>query len=356
MGHSIGIDLHKVTSYLTTVNETGRILEQRTLRNEPETLRAYFAAQAADAQLGVEATRHWMWLYELLEDRYPDLVLAHPLQTKAIASARIKTAKLDSTVLAQLLRANLFPPRTFRRARSGPPKRLRYRAALVSQRTMLKNRIAAIVRKTGVTLPTKTTVGVKSRRKLVTAPVRPCYRLALDGWFRLLDALTAEIRQATATIEARCQAHPQAQRWRTIPGIGAYAALLIRSEIGDVRRFPDSRHLCSYAGLVPSAHASGGKTRLGRLTQQGSTWLRWILDETSIHAVNGAPQFRSLSWRVHRKHGTNTARLAVARAVLKTICAMLKAGQPFEARPRRLAVAGSRPGGMAPAHAVRPVL
>lgn len=51
---------------------------------------------------------------------------------------------------------------------------------------MLKNRIAAIVRKTGVKLPTKTTVGLKSRRVLATAPVRPCYRLALDGWFRLL--------------------------------------------------------------------------------------------------------------------------------------------------------------------------
>jgi transposase len=128
---------------------------------------------------------------------------------------------------------------------------------------------------------------------------------------------------------------------RTIPGIGAYAALLILSEIGDVYRFPDSRHLCSYAGLVPSVHASGGTTRLGRLTKQGSKWLRRILVETSIHAVNGAPQFRSLYWRGQRKHGTNTARVAVARAVLKTLYAMLlKAGQPFEARPRRLAVAG----------------
>jgi transposase len=341
MGHCIGIDLHKATSYVTTVDETGRILEQRNLRNEPETLRAYFAAQPADARLVVEATGHWMWLYELLEDRYPDLVLAHPLKTKAIASARIKTDKLDSTVLAQLLRADLIPtayipPRAVRDTR----ELLRYRAALVSLRTVLKNRVAAIVRKTGVKLPTKTTVGVKSRRVLATAPVRSCYRLALDGWFRLLDALTTEIREATTTIDAQCQADPQAQLLRTIPGIGAYAALLILSEIGEVHRFPDSRHLCSYAGLVPSVHASGGKTRLGRLTKQGSKWLRWILVETSIHAVNGAPQFRSLYWRVQRKHGTNTARVAVARAVLKTIYAMLKAGQPFEARPRRLAVAG----------------
>ncbi len=341
MSDCIGIDLHKATSYVTKVDEHGQIVERLNLRNEPETLRAYFGAQPPDARLVVEATGNWMWLYELLEDRYPHLVLAHPLKTKAIASARIKTDRLDSAVLAQLLRADLIPPAYIPpRAVRDTRELLRYRAALVRLRTALKNRIAAIVAKTGLRLPTKTAVGVKSRRVLATAPVRPCYRLALDGWLRLLEALTAEIQQATTTIKAQVAADPQAQLLETLPGIGAYSALLILSEIGDVRRFPDSRHLCSYAGLVPSVHASGGKTRLGRLTKQGSTWLRWILVEVAVHAVNGAPQFRSLYWRVQRKHGIHPARVAVARAVLKTIYAMLKTGQPFEARPRRLAVAG----------------
>ena len=137
----------------------------------------------------------------------------------------------------------------------------------------------------------------------------------------------------TETIEAQVQADPQAQLLCTMPGIGAYSALLILSEIGDVHRFPDSRHLCSYAGLVPSVHASGGKTRLGRLTKQGSSWLRWILVELSVHAINGAPQFWSLYYRVAKKHGHNVGRVAVARALLKTIYAMLKTQAPF--RPIR---------------------
>ncbi len=99
-------------------------------------------------------------------------------------------------------------------------------------------------------------------------------------------------------ITVHAEANPHARLLQTMPGIGAYSALLILSEIGDVHRFPDSRHLCSYAGLVPSVHASGGKVRLGRLTKQGSSWLRWILVELSVHAINGAPQFRSLYYRV----------------------------------------------------------
>ncbi|NIM52347.1 MAG: transposase, partial [Gemmatimonadales bacterium] len=104
-------------------------------------------------------------------------------------------------------------------------------------------------------------------------PLRPCYRLGLDGYLRLLEALTTELGTVTATIATQVRQDPQAQLLCTMPGIGPYSALLILSEIGDVRRFPDARRLCSYAGLVPSVHASGGTTRRGRLTKQGSKWL-----------------------------------------------------------------------------------
>ncbi len=176
-------------------------------------------------------------------------------------------------------------------------------------------------------------------------PSRACYRLGLDGYLRLLEALTSEIRQVTQTIESQVQANPQAHLLRTMPGIGAYSALLILSEIGDVHRFPDSRHLCSYAGLVPSVPASGGKTRLGRLTKHGSTWLRWILVELSLHAINGAPQFRSLYARVAKQHGNTVGRVAVARARRKTIDAMLKRQEAF--RPLVQGITGQRPGVMA---------
>jgi transposase len=156
--------------------------------------------------------------------------------------------------------------------------------------------------------------------------------MAVDRYGRLLETLRAEIAVVTTALEAQAQQDAEAQLLCTVPGIGAYSALLILSEIGDVRRFPDSAHLCSYAGLVPSVHASGGKTRVGQLTKQGSRWLRWILIEISTHAVNGAPQFRRLYWRVAKRRGRQTARVAVARALLKTIYAMLTRHEPFRRR------------------------
>lgn len=346
MEQYIGIDLHKSKSFITRLDRRGRVCEQVELPHATGELERYLHALSPAARIAVEATGNWMWLYELIEERCPDVVLAHPLRTKAIASARIKTDKIDATTLAQLLRADLvpaayIPPRAVRETR----EILRYRASLVRLRTQVKNKIQAIISKTGIRTPTKTALGVKSRRYLATVSVRPCYRLSLDGDLRLLERLSTEIQQVTQTIEAQVAVTPQAQLLCTMPGIAAYSALLILSEIGDVQRFPDSRHLCSYAGLVPSVHASGGKTRLGRLTKQGSSWLRWILVELSLHAINGAPQFRSLYHRVAKKHGGNVGRVAVARAMLKTMYAMLKHQEAF--RPLGKGSTRQRPGVMA---------
>lgn len=346
MSQYIGIDLHKAKSFVTRMDQRGRVLEQVDLPHATGALQRYLEHLPRDTRIAVEATGNWMWLYELIEARHPDLVLAHPLKTKAIASARIKTDKIDATTLAHLLRADLVPPAYIPpRAVRDTREILRYRASLVRLRVQVKNKIAAILSKTGITTPTKTAFGVKSRQFLATVPVRPCYRLALDGYLRQLEHLSEEIRQITQTIKVQAQTDPQAQLLCTMPGIGAYSALLILSEIGDVHRFPDSRHLCSYAGLVPSVHASGGKTRLGHLTKQGSKWLRWILLELSVHAINGAPQFRHLYHRVARKHGRNTGRTAVARAMLKTIYAMLKQQEAF--RPIEQGSTGQRPRVMA---------
>ena len=92
----------------------------------------------------------------------------------------------------------------------------------------------------------------------------------------------------------------------TIPGIGYYSAMLIISEIGDINRFPDSYHLCSYAGLVPSTHSSGGITYHGKITKTGSKYLRWIMleclhEHTRIVKDSNITQFYQ---RLSKKKGT----------------------------------------------------
>src|SRR5438874_7406350 len=83
-----------------------------------------------------------------------EVVLAHPLKTRAIASARIKTDRIDSATLAHLLRTDLVPraylaPRSLREVREV----LRYRVQLVRLRTTIKNRVHALLAMRGLMSP-----------------------------------------------------------------------------------------------------------------------------------------------------------------------------------------------------------
>ena len=95
----------------------------------------------------------------------------------------------------------------------------------------------------------------------------------------MISSLNEEIREISLKVKSESSENEYAKLLMTIPGIGYYSALLISSEIGDIQRFPDSHHLCSYAGLTPSIHSSGGVTHYGSMTKSGSKYLRWILVE-----------------------------------------------------------------------------
>ena len=79
------------------------------------------------------------------------MVLANPLKTKAIASARIKSDKVDARILAHLLRTDLIPecyvpPKDMREIRS----LVRHRLSIVKLRTMVKNEAHALIDRNGL--------------------------------------------------------------------------------------------------------------------------------------------------------------------------------------------------------------
>mgnify|MGYP000424447629 CR=1 FL=1 len=294
----IGIDYHKRYSVATQMDETGKILSQIRLSNDSDTLLGYLRGLPKGTKIALEATGSWYYFYEMAEGMGLDIHLAHPLKTRAIAAARIKTDKIDSTILAHLLRTNLLPTSYIpARATRDAREILRYRASLVFLRASLsaciaqaglKNKVHAILGKNGLVARCDEIFSKGGIAWLRSLEVRPCYRQALDGYLNLAEQLNCLIGAVSRQIEQMVKKDPRAVLLTTIPGISYYSALLIISEIGDINRFPTYGHLLSYGGLVPSVHSSGGRTRLGRITKEGSKWLRWILVETGYHAARGA--------------------------------------------------------------------
>jgi transposase len=152
--HFVGIDLHRKRSQVAVLDGEGRELRSRRIVNDPELFLALLAEIDGECRVALEATYGWEWLAELLEDAGYQLHLAHPLRTKAIASARVKTDAVDARTLAHLLRSDLLPeayiaPRELRDVRD----LLRHRVALTRMRSALKNRVGAILAKYGDRAP-----------------------------------------------------------------------------------------------------------------------------------------------------------------------------------------------------------
>ncbi len=138
----IGFDIHKRYTFYTQIDGCGQIQRQGRLRNTREAMGEFFAEVTEPTRVVLEASMNWYHLYDLLEALQIPVTLAHPLRTRAIAEAKVKTDKIDSATLAHLLRADLIPaayipPRAIRDLR----ELLRYRAALVRLQTMVKNRV-----------------------------------------------------------------------------------------------------------------------------------------------------------------------------------------------------------------------
>jgi transposase len=316
----VGIDLHRKRSQIAVLDQEGKQLLSRRIVNERETFLELLHGLRDDARVALEATYGWEWLADLLQEAGYELHLAHPLRTKAIAAARVKTDAVDARTLAHLLRADLLPeayiaPRELRDLRD----LLRHRVALTRIRSALKQRVGAILAKNGIARPYSNLFGPGGSRFLAELELRAGPRRRLDGLLALIAAFDREIETTTKEIEQQASADAYVDVLCQIRGVGRYIAMLVIAEVGDVTRFPSARHLCAWAGLTPTVRSSDGKARLGHISGQGSPALRWALVEAAQHAPTGGGPLRAAYERIAKRRGKQVAKVAVARKIL-TLC------------------------------------
>jgi transposase len=329
-----GIDYHRNFSYLTTMNEKGEVISQKKLPSNGEIV-DFLKSFGESMEIAIEATPSWYWLYDKLEDEGFEVKLSHPLKTKAIAYAKVKTDKVDSVTLAHLLRSNLLPlsyvpemPVRLNR------ELLRYRASLVKIQTGVKNKIHTILGKNNVSHDYTDLFGKEGMTFLHSLNVAENYKIALEGYLTILDAVRKEIQLASKKVQQLAEEDHDAVLLMTVPGMGYYSALLVKSEIGDVKRFRSAKQLCAYSGLVPSTYASGNTCYHGHITKQGSRWLSWILIEAAIHAVKRPGVLRYFYFKVERKKGGQIAKVAAARKLLEWIYHILRDGKTYQEMER----------------------
>jgi transposase len=139
--------------------------------------------------------------------------------------------------------------------------------------------------------------------------------------------MIAELSQA---IEQEVEKCPEAQRLMTHPGVGPLTALAFVLIIGKADRFQCGKQIASYLGLVPLEDSSGNRRRLGHITKQGSSMLRFLMVEAAQVTVRSLPKWRSQYFHLMMRRGRKIAKVAMARRLAIGLYWMWRKGWDYE--------------------------
>ena len=326
-----GLDIHKITCQTTVCTEDGTIIKEAKINNKPEEIKNFFK-EFKEISIAIEACVNWEHIFETLEEEGHRVVLAHPLKTRIIAESKVKTDKVDAKILSHLLRTGFLPTSYIPSKKIRDLRNLvRQRVALGKYRAKFKNKICAELLRRGVPYDRGGSIFTDKGRRWLHSLHIP----TVDIYLPLLESVMNETDKIERTFKEEGKKWKDAQLLTTIPGVGIYSALLICSEIGDIRRFPCEEKLFSYAGVIPSVHQSGEHKYHGHITKQGSKYLRWILTEvvrihliwTKKHEVETT--ISRFYQRIRKKKPENIAAIAASRKLLQIIYHMLKNQDEF---------------------------
>lgn len=317
----IGIDLHKASFHACAVTATGQRLWEASFPRSAEGIAALAARDVAGAQLAVEATGPTWPFVDAVTAIGVHACVVDPRKTKLKAGFAAKTDRLDARRLADALRREsvvsiYIPPPAIRQLR----ELCRGRQQLVRLRTRVVQAIRALLlRLDGPEPPVTSLIGARGLAWLATVHLDETSEPTLRRLERVLRAVHAEARAADAAVKATAAADPIAVALTRLVGVGPILSVVLRAEIGTIARFASGAALASYAGLVPRVEASAGTVRYGRITRQGSPWLRWALVEMALHATKRSDARGRWVRRLAVHKGIQKARVALARRMCDEI-------------------------------------
>jgi len=289
----LGIDLHLKRTYVVLMDDEGEVIDERRLPNAK--MAGYLEQHVPQETYAVlEATRNWPFMYDLLTEHVARVELAHPKEVKLIANAAVKTDRIDAGVLAHLARMNYLPtayaaPKEVRDLRLYT----RHRSWLVGHRTQAKNRLHAVLASYNLASPVSDLFGVKGREFLeeVKEELRPAARRVIADNLTLIDQLGEQIKELEREIPLTEEQAHSIQLLMSMPGVGKVTALTILAEIGHISRFNSSKALCNWAGLTPRVRKSDAIVRHGKISKQGSAYLRSAMGQAAMVASRFSPRW-----------------------------------------------------------------
>jgi transposase len=316
----IGCDYHPGFQQIAWYNtETGECGDQRLQHSDGEAERFYrqLQAQGLCVRVGMEASGHTRWFERLLAELNIELWIGDPAEIRARRVRKQKTDRRDARHLLQLLMEDRFPKLYVPTPENRDVRQLLWhRHRLVQMRTRVKNQLQAIALNEGLQRR-HALWSRQGRAQLEALPLPDWTSRRRQELLQLLDWLTPRINELSQAIELEAMQRADVQLLMTHPGVGPLTALAFVLVLITPERFACGKQVSSYLGLIPCEDSSAGKQRLGHLTKQGNTLLRYLLGEAAQTAARCDPDWRRrfVHLTVRRNRGVAQAALARKLAV-----------------------------------------
>lgn len=342
--YHLGIDLHKEFGYWTLLNDQKEVMFKGKITTKETSVRKAVESLGVtpkEVQCAIEPVSQWGWYSDILRDTGLHVKLVDTYKSKLIAGTKLKNDKVDSLILAELLRSNFLPeaylaPKETRDLR----ELLRWRIFLVRVRARIKNRIHGMLAHHGLICPKVDVFGKGGRAWLEGQTMSPLYMEERPSLLRVLDTLTPEIKKVSLLIEEKAEVNDVTKILMSIPGIGAFTAMVMMAEIGTFERFNCPAKLACFAGLIASSYSSGGKLRYGGITKRGSPHLRWAMIEATNTVRPSWGHLYEFYCRIKIKKGSKVARVALARKMLTIAWILVNKKEPWQAQSIEVGVSG----------------
>jgi len=328
----IGCDYHPGFQQIAFVDtDTGELRERR-LQHPEEAEQFYrdLAAQGRKVRVGMEASGHARWFERLLVELNFELWIGDAAEIRAKRVRKQKTDRQDAQHILRLLLEDRFPQIW---VPSGENRDLRqllwHRHRMVQARTRIMNQLQAVALNEGLRCK-KRLWRERGREQLESFRLVPWASRRRRDLLELLDRLNPTIAELTRAIEQEAEKCPEAQRLMTHPGVGSLTALAFVLILGRAERFQCGKQIACYLGLVPLEDSSGEKRRLGHITKQGSSLLRFLLVEAAQVTVRSDQAWRSKYFHLAMRRGRKIAKVAMARRLAIQMYWMMRKRWDYE--------------------------
>ncbi len=329
----IGCDYHPSVQQIAWVDtETGEYGERQLLHSNGEAEKFYrdLQGRGVRVRVGIEATGHARWFERLLAELKYELWVGDPAQIKARRVRKQKNDRQDAEHILQLMMENRFPRVWVPGAENRDLRQLLWhRHRLVQMRTRVMNQLQAVALNEGVRRK-KGLWSKQGRVQLESFRLAPWATRRRQDLLKLVDQLTPNIEELTAAVEQQAEQQPEAQRLMTHPGVGPITALAYVLIIGSPERFRCGKQIGSYLGLIPCEDSSAGRQRLGHISKQGNTLLRFLLVEAAQAAVRGDADWRRQFLHLAMRRERRIAKVAMARKLAVRLYWMWRQGWDYQ--------------------------